>query len=64
PHWRAFGGVGNVLVVNQAEPPAPQEEVTLRATALTADYQLERYARQTLPDRHWDGAAPVLRDRR
>ena len=58
----AFGGLGNVLLVNTVEPgPVDPAAIEQAARSLTPEYDLVRYARQLDPSETWDKSAPIVR---
>lgn len=58
----AFGGVGNMLLVNTVEPgPCDPAAIEQAARELTREYDLARYARQVDTKEAWDKSAPIIR---
>lgn len=61
----AFGGLGNVLLVNTVEPgPVDLAGIEKAAAGLTREYDLARYARQLDTRESWDLKAPIVREKR
>lgn len=58
----AFGGLGNVLLVNTVRAgPCQLDEIKKAAAALTSEYDLVRYAEQIELEQSWDRTAPLIR---